>query len=323
MKALVFDGHLRLAEVPRPRRRPGWARVRVSLAGICRTDLEIVAGYAGYHGILGHEFVGVVDAADDPRWTGRRVVGEINVPCGRCRYCRSGLERHCSRRRVLGIRGLAGCFAEYCLLPLSNLHPVPRDVTELEAVFVEPLAAACRILQQVTPDPESECLVLGDGKLGILSAWVLARHCRRVTLAGHHADKLRRARWAGVRTVATRDLAKRRYDLVVEATGSPHGLQQAARFCRPEGTIVLKTTCASTAPLDTAPLVVDEIRVVGSRCGPFPAALEFIRRHRPPLARLVDATYPLDRGVQAFRHAARRGSLKVLLSPERLPRTDS
>jgi len=302
----------------------GEALVSVLLAGICSTDRELLAGYMGYEGVLGHEFVGRVETCPGrPNLVGRRVVGEINCPCGECALCAAGKGNHCPERTVLGIAGRDGCLAERLVLPTANLHPVPDGLTDVEAVFTEPLAAACRILEQVAPGTRGPALVIGDGKLGILCAWVLAGdgECP-VTLLGRHRDKLALAADGapGPVTVVHDDdwpapAAADRFPLVVEASGSPSGLDTAAAATRPGGTLVLKSTLAEPGPQDLTFLVVNEIRLLGSRCGPFPAALASMVRHRHPMERLVSGRFPLDRGVEACAKAFRPGSLKVLVEP--------
>ncbi len=314
MKALLFDGALKLVNrYPQPRLRRGWALIRVRKAGICRTDLEIVRGYMGYRGVLGHEFVGVVEACRDRKWIGRRVVGEINAACGRCAWCRRGLGRHCPNRSVLGILNLDGCMAEYCALPVANLRAVPGKLTDDRAVFVEPLSAAFEMLDQVKVSPSDRCIVLGDGKLGILCAWALATVSRDVTLAGHHPHKLRLARWRRVKAVPAGRTLKTGADVVVEATGSAAGFARAMALCRPRGTLILKSTIAGASKMNLAPLVIHEITVVGSRCGRFERGLQEAVRNRFPLERLISARYPMAKARQAFARAARRGTLKVLL----------
>jgi alcohol dehydrogenase len=284
------------------------------MAGICGTDLEILKGYAGYRGIPGHEFVGEVVLCGDPRWTGKRVAGEINIACGKCAYCREGLGRHCMDRKVLGIRGLPGCMAEFCTLPEENLVELPGDLPDERAVFLEPLSAACEILEQVPLRGREKAVVLGDGRLGILCAWVLSTVLPGVSLVGHHREKLDLAKWRDIVTGISGDGPRDRADLVVDATGSPGGIAEALRWCRPRGTVVLKTTSASKSVVDLAPLVVDEITVVGSRCGPFRKGLAVMTGHPDmPLERLVTATYPLEEAPEAFRTASKPGALKVLL----------
>ncbi|MBM3494481.1 MAG: alcohol dehydrogenase, partial [Armatimonadetes bacterium] len=227
MRAIVYDGRLRVVgDHPEPSLRQGWAVIAVQLAGICRTDLEIVAGYMGFRGVLGHEFVGQVIACGESPWVGRRVVGEINASCGDCRTCASGMDRHCPSRTVLGILGLDGCLAERCALPVRNLHSVPAELSDAQAVFCEPLAAAYEMLEQIRIEPGDRCVVLGDGKLGILCAWVLATVSGDVTLMGRHPAKLDLARWGGVRCCAeVEDVLQA--DVVVEATGTPGGIMRA------------------------------------------------------------------------------------------------
>ena len=314
MKALVFDGQLRLeTRHPLPAPRPGWARLRVTRAGICRTDQEITRGYMNFRGVPGHEFVGVVDSGDAPALMGRRVVGDINASCGTCDWCRRGLGHHCPHRSTLGIVNLDGCFAEYCMLPVCNLYPVPNDLSDDEAVFVEPLSAAFRILDQVPVAPDTRCIVLGDGKLGILCAWALSTASRHVTLVGHHPEKVKRASWNNVNAILATNPEHRGADVVVEATGTPGGLTESIALCRPRGTVVLKSTIAAEGGMNLAPVVVDEITILGSRCGDFQRGLAEIVRHRFPLERLITSRFPLDRAVEAFAAAAQSDALKVLI----------
>jgi len=313
-----------LAEVPTPEPPPGEALVRVRLAGICHTDLELARGYMGFAGTLGHEFVGEVaalPAAARPSAglaVGQRVVGEINASCQQCAACRAGLGRHCPRRTVLGILARDGAFADYLTLPLGNLWPVPPEIPDAAAVFVEPLAAALEILEQVAVRPTERVVVLGDGKLGQLVARVLHLVGAEVLVVGRHPAKLALLEAAGI--AARLDPPAERADIVVECTGRAAGLAQAMRLVRPRGTLVLKSTVAvdpqaGAAPLDLAPLVVDEITVVGSRCGPFGPALRLLAEHRLDVTPLISAEYRLVEGVAAFAHAGQRGTLKVLLRP--------
>ena len=315
MRALYFDGgDPRVEELPVPDPGPGEARVRVRLAGICATDLHIVRGYMGFRGVLGHEFVGEVVEHPDPDLFGARVCGEINLGCGGCDRCRRGLSRHCGARTVLGILGKDGCFAEHLTLPVGNLHRVPDAVPDERAVFAEPLAAAFEILEQVHVEPGDRVAVLGDGKLGSLCARVLVRAGCDVTLVGRHRRKLALAARAGARTATADDLLDGPFDLVVEATGSPGGFAKARGLLRPRGTLVLKSTYHGAVTVDAAPLVIDEITIVGSRCGPFAPALRALEAGLDPTD-LIDATYPLEEGVAALEHAARPGAAKVLLAP--------
>lgn len=291
------------------------AVVRVRLAGICSTDLQIFQGYMGFHGVPGHEFVGEV-CAGPATLTGRRVVGEINFACGRCTTCVSGLGRHCPTRRVLGILNADGSFAEYVALPVANLHTVPDSVTDEEAVFTEPLAAAFEILEQVHVRPTDTIVVLGDGKLGLLCTQVLHSAGAQVLLVGKHVHKVQLMRQQGFRTALLSAWQPAPADIVVEATGSPAGLQLALQTVRPRGTLVLKSTVAAAHALSLAPLVINEVTVVGSRCGPFPPALHALEHRRVNVAALIERTYPLSAGRDAVAHAARSGTRKILLRPD-------
>jgi alcohol dehydrogenase len=316
-----------------PKLRPGWALVRVRLAGICNTDIEILRGYHAFRGTPGHEFVGEVaevrgvSARQSKRWLGQRVTGEINVSCAAygfrplCLFCRRGLKTHCARRTVLGIVAHDGAFAEYLALPLGNLHAVPDSVTDQQAVFAEPLAAACEILDQVKIDNFREAAVLGDGKLAQLIARVLRTRLRHVVMYGKHQRKLDLARRAGVNTNRVRgnaDDARRiskNYALVVEATGSPSSLSLAQHITEPRGTLVLKSTFHGAASVETWPIVVKEITVVGSRCGPFARALALLRNGKVDPTPLITRTFPLSEAQAAIHFAQKRGVLKVLLKP--------
>jgi threonine dehydrogenase-like Zn-dependent dehydrogenase len=325
MRALRLDaGRLGLAEVSRPDPPAGEALVRVRLAGICHTDQELARGYMGFAGTPGHEFVGEIEAlgagADAVGLAvGQRVVGEINAACGDCARCRAGLDRHCATRTVLGILGRDGTFAEYLTLPAVNLHPVPAAVDDEAAVFVEPLAAALEILEQLAVRPTDRVVVLGDGKLGQLVARALAPTAGDLTVVGHHAGK--RALLAAVGIATASEPPAERADIVVDCTGRAAGFAEAMRLVRPRGTLVLKSTIADARrgdgapPLNLAPLVIDEITVVGSRCGPFEPALRALAAGRVAVEPLISAEYPLADGVAAFERAAAPGVLKVLLRP--------
>jgi threonine dehydrogenase-like Zn-dependent dehydrogenase len=320
MKALRFENdHVGVADAPMPSRE-GEALVRVRLAGVCNTDLEIVRGYAGFHGTLGHEFVGEVESAPGaPELKGKRVVGEINAGCGRCQLCRAGDARHCPARTVLGIVGRDGAFAEYLQLPTTNLVPVPDEVPDERAVFTEPLAAACAITERVRVEAETRVAVVGDGKLGLLCAQALkALTGAGVTLVGRHKAKLDIARRRGVRTVKADDVPSsfdHAFDVTVEASGSPGGFETALRLLRPRGSLVLKSTFHGATELNAAPIVVDEIQIVGSRCGRLRPALELLRRGAVEVDSLVHEEFPLTEGVRALERAAAPGVLKVLLRP--------
>lgn len=302
-------------DVDRPESAENEALIRVSLAGICATDLEIVKGYAGFEGILGHEFVGVVEETGDEDWIGRRVVGSINIGCGVCEVCRRDGPEHCPHRTVLGIHQRPGVFADYVTLPLSNLHEVPQHVSDEEAVFTEPLAAAARILEQVQIAPSTRVAVVGPGRMGILIAQTLALHSAEVTVFGRSEASMQRAREIGLNTASVGSGADDSFDLVVEATGNDGGLTHALRLVRPLGTLVMKSTYEGKANVDLTKLVVGEVTVVGSRCGPFRKALQLLAEKAVKVTPLIDATYPLSDACAAFEYAARAGVLKVLMRP--------
>ena len=315
-----------------PKVRPRWALVRVRLAGICNTDVGILGGYHNFRGTPGHEFVGEiaevrgVSEREQARWIGRRVVGDINVTCSAygykpaCVFCRRGLKTHCARRTVLGIVAHNGAFAEYLALPLENLHAVPDAIRDEQAVFVEPLAAACEILDQINIEKFSDAAVLGDGKLAQLIARVLRTQLRDVVMYGKHEKKLALARLVGVKTKRvhgnTSDTKRiiRNYGLVVEATGSPSGLALAQQLTEPRGTLVLKSTFHGAAPVETWPMVVKEITVVGSRCGPFAKAIALLRSGKVDPTALITRTLPLAEADKAIQFAQKKGVMKVLLT---------
>lgn len=325
MRAVVFDGRLRLVpDYPTPTPAEGVALIRVSMAGICNTDLEIVRGYMGFNGVLGHEFVGVVESADDMnKIVGNRVVGEINLFCCKCEFCKDGVERHCLNRSVLGIMNKDGAMAEFMAIPLRVLHVLadilPNGaadaVPDNEIVLVEPLAAAFQVLEQVDFIPHERVLVMGDGKLGLLIAQVVVKFTRaKVTLLGHHNDKLALAEGWGVKTHnSNKGLPDSPYDVVIEATGTAEGFQQALSLLRPRGTVILKSTVAQEAKLDLAPIVINELTVIGSRCGPFETAIKALADRKIDVKPLISATYPIDQAEEAFAHARKKGVMKVLL----------
>lgn len=314
MEALFFEGgQLRYEDnYPEPVPGPGEALVRVSFAGICATDLEIVKGYMDFSGVPGHEFTGVVEAGSD-ELVGRRVVGEINIGCGDCDYDRAGLERHCPQRSVLGILAKQGAFAEYLTLQETNLHVLPDQISDEEAVFVEPLAAACEIMEQVEIGSSDRVCVLGDGRLGLLVAQVLARAAGSLLVIGRHSEKLSVLEKLGIETAMASTSRAGEFDFVVDCTGDAAGLEQAAVLVRPRGTIVLKTTIAGERRFDFNQLVIDEITLLGSRCGPFPPALAALAGGRVQVMPLIDRVFPLAEGIEAFEHAALAGVTKVLL----------
>jgi len=316
MKALLYDGELKLLpEYPRSKPALREALIRVSLAGICNTDLEIAQGYMGFQGVLGHEFVGIVEAAEEEGWLGKRVVGEINCYCGECPLCQRGLFTHCPERTTLGIWGRDGAFAEYLTLPLANLHLVPEEIPDEDAVFVEPLAAALELLEQIPVKPSDRVILLGDGKLGLLVAQVLALQGCDLLVVGHHAHKLEILSKRGIATHLGEGSLEGSFDIVVDCTGNPEGFAQAWALLRPRGTLVLKSTYHGEAEVDLSRLVIDEITLIGSRCGPFGPALELLGRGLVDVASLISATLPLDEGIRAFQLAGKGETLKVLLRP--------
>jgi alcohol dehydrogenase len=331
----VSKGKLKSVSKPLPKLRPGWVLIRVRLAGICNTDIEILRGYHGFQGIPGHEFVGEVaavlgvSAGQRAEWVGRRVTGEINISCAAygfrpvCQFCRRGLKTHCARRTVLGIVNHDGAFAEYLALPFENIHRIPDSIGDEHAVFVEPLAAACEVLDQVNVNNFREAAVLGDGKLAQLIARVLRTAIPRVVMYGKHLDKLSLARRAKIETKrVTGDASdlkriKQMFPLVVEATGSPTGLTLGQRMTEPRGTLVLKSTFHGAKPVETWPIVVKEITVVGSRCGPFAKAIALLGSGKVDPQPLITRTFPLDKAPAAIQFAQKPGVMKVLLNPIR------
>ncbi|HSL21807.1 MAG TPA: alcohol dehydrogenase catalytic domain-containing protein [Vicinamibacterales bacterium] len=318
VRALVLesDRSVSLRDRPKPL-ASGECLIRVTAAGICGTDLELLRGYAGFSGVPGHEFVGVVEEADAPDagWIGRRVVGEITVGCGRCPGCRAAGRGHCDNRTVLGIRGRDGAFAEYLTLPSANLHAVPDSMDDVTAVFVEPTAAACRVAEQVAIGPGLRAAVVGAGRLGFLIAQVLRGHGADVLLVARNRARHALATRLDLEAVTVDSVASlaRRFDLVVDATGAPAGFAEACALVRPRGTVVVKSTIHGDTPVALSPLVVDEVTVIGSRCGPFPAALEALTGGRVQVGPLVAGIYPLEQFSEAFEVA--RAGLKVILTP--------
>jgi len=307
------EGKLRLrGELPIPVPLQGEGLVRVLRAGICNTDLELVKGYYPFTGVPGHEFVGVVEDGSG-ELAGQRVVGEINAVCNHCRDCRQGRRSHCRQRTVLGIVGRNGAFAEYLTLPLENLHPVPENISTDAATFIEPLAAALEIQQQVGIAPDDRVLVVGDGKLGLLIGQTLALTGCQLLVVGRHADKLAHLDRRGIDTGTSEKVEPGSFDLAVECTGNGDGFDLARRGLRPRGRMVLKSTYAGSLSIDASSLVVDEITLIGSRCGPFAPALRLLAAGRIDVERLIDARYSLAKGLDGFARAGERGTLKVLL----------
>lgn len=310
---MLERGVLALCDRPQPTPNAGEALVRVAMAGICNTDLELTRGYMSFSGVLGHELYGVVESAPDARLVGRRVAGEINLACGACALCAQGLGRHCPKRSVLGILGKDGCFAEYVTLPVANLQLVPDRIPDELACFIEPTAAACEILEQVQVRARDRVAVLGDGKLGLLCAQLLLTTSCKLTLIGKHDKKLALARARGIETRAADGVEPRSFDIVIEATGSPEGMALATSLVRPRGTIVLKSTYHGTLSIDLAPFVIDELTIVGSRCGPFAPAIAALASGEIDPRPMIDAVVPLSNAAEAIETAAKPGVLKVLL----------
>jgi threonine dehydrogenase-like Zn-dependent dehydrogenase len=320
----LHSGRVEIRNEPLPRIPRGFARIRLIAAGICSTDLELQRGYYGFSGTPGHEFVGEVVAisadsgpnCDASKWLGRRVVGEINLACGHCDWCKRGLGRHCPTRTVLGIVNHPGAFREYLTLPVHNLHAVPPSIPDEEAVFVEPVAAACEILDQVKIPKGDKVALLGDGKLGLLIAQVLQARDAQVHLFGRHKDKMRIVEKAGVTTqVVPRKLPAKAFRWVVDATGSHEGLRAAIHMCEPRGTVIMKSTVHGLVTIDTAPVIVDELNLLGSRCGRFEPALRLLQNHKVNVRSLISDEFPLKQAAKAFEAAAAKGALKVLLRP--------
>ena len=317
MRAVVFDEELKLVQdYEKPVPQKGEALIRIELAGICNTDFEITKGYMGYKGILGHEFVGVVEEINDKDQSllGKRVVGEISNACEECDMCHKGLQRHCENRQTLGIWRKDGCFAQYLTWTIKDLLEVPENVPNEQAVFVEPLAAGLEILEQLHIQPIEKLVILGDGKLGLLTALALNASNIDVTLVGKHQNKLDIAKNQGVKTKLLSELeVKKEWDFVVEATGSISGFETALALTKPRGTLVLKSTVAASKEFNLAPIVIDEIRVQGSRCGRFAPALRLLAANKVDLKPLISATYSVDDAIEAFEKNKEKDTLKVLL----------
>lgn len=319
MKAIVFDNELKLDNnYPKPEPKKGEALIRVTLAGICNTDYEITKGYMGYVGVLGHEFVGVVEEVNDAdkSWIGKRVVAEISWGCDdpNCEWCAKKNYRHCPNRHTIGIWKKDGCMAEYITLPTNILFEVPENVTDEQAVFVEPLAAACEITEQLHIEPTAKVLVLGDGKLGLTTALTLNALNLDVILVGKHQNKLDIAKAQGVKTELLSDFKiEKKYDVVIEATGSASGFETSMSLTKPRGVLVLKSTVATGKELNLAPIVIDEITVLGSRCGQFAPALRLLKNNRIDFKPFITKTFSIDDAIEAFEENKSKESLKILI----------
>ena len=316
MKAIRFDGTKLNLLIDYPKPKSGESLVKVKLAGICGTDLEILHGYMSYSGIPGHEFVGVVEESANKDLIGKRVVGEINAGCKTCTSCINGLERHCPNRTVLGICKRDGAFAEYLSLPEKNLHIVPDSIKDEQAVFVEPLAAAYEIIEQIHIDSKWNVAIVGDGRLAQLIVRVLKLYCPNITCFGRHEKKLQILKKLGIKTkIGIESNEEKTFDLVIEATGSDSGFSDTMKLIRPRGTVVLKSTIASQNKLDLTPAVVNEVTVIGSRCGIFRPAINALATGIISVNELVDSIYPIEKFQEAFEHAKKPDALKILLQP--------
>jgi len=317
MKALYYDGELKLStNEPKPIPPKGEALIKVLMAGICNTDIEITKGYKGFQGILGHEFVGIVEEINDQNQSllGKRVVGEINCACGKedCEFCQKELGRHCPNRTTLGIFGRNGCMAEYIILPIVNLLEVPDSISNEIATLTEPLAAGFEILEQIPFSPDQEVLIVGDGKLGILINHALSTTGAKITHIGKHANKLKLVEGNECQTILLNKMPRKQFEIVVEATGSMSGFQFSIQHTKPRGTVVLKSTIAADQKIDLSSVVVNEITIVGSRCGLFQPALDYLASG-VDLSTLITAIYPIEKGVEAFEVAETKGILKVMI----------
>jgi len=312
---IVKDGKIRVEDVPKPTPLADEVLIKVHKAGICNTDLELTQDYMHFEGILGHEFVGRVEFAADQVWIGRRVVGEINIYCSQCDLCREGITKHCSRRNVLGILNKDGAFAEYLTLPVKNCYSVPDSLSDYEAVFTEPVAAALEFFDRIKIGNEEKALILGDGKLGLLVAQIMRQHTENVTCVGKHSRNLDILKQRGIATHQNGMGLDRQFSVVVEATGNKNGLEEALRLVLPQGTVILKSTFHGKSQIDVSQVVVDEIHLIGSRCGPFPEALNQLEQKKINVDDLIDGDYPLERSDEAFALAREPGTLKILLTP--------
>ena len=317
MKAVIFDETLKYVEdYEKPTPKQGEALIKVTYGGVCNKDKEITKGYMGYKGILGHEFTGVVEEINDEDKTllGKRVVGEINLGCKNCEWCAKDLERHCPNRSTLGILAKDGCFAEYVTLPLSNLIEIPENVPDEQAVFVEPLAAGLEILEQMHIQPCQKVMVLGDGKLGLLTALALNACGLDVLIVGKHQNKLDIAKNQGVKTQLLSEFEQApKFDVVVEATGSITGFETSVNCVKPRGTLVLKSTIAASKELNLAPIVINEITILGSRCGRFEPAMRLIASGKIDFSQMISKIYPIEQAIKAFDANNAKDTIKILL----------
>jgi threonine dehydrogenase-like Zn-dependent dehydrogenase len=316
MKALCLEkGQLKIRTLPQPSPLRNEALIKVLKVGICNTDLELIKGYLGFEGILGHEFVGQVVETADSKLAGQRVVGEINLGCGKCEYCLGGKKEHCPSRQVLGILNKDGALAEYLTLPMDNLHVLPSSISDVEAVFIEPLAASLEILEQIRIRRQDSVLVLGDGKLGLLIAQVLKLKTPKVSCVGKHKRKLDILQEKAVRAHLFGTRIEHKFDIVVEVTGNEKGLEEALSLVKPRGMVILKSTFQEEQKVDVSKVVVDEIHLIGSRCGPFLRAIEVLSHKQLEVEKMVDGDFPLDNAKEAFAFAQKPETIKVLITP--------
>ena len=316
MKATFFDGKKMVLDNNYPDPNFNETLIRVSLAGICGTDLEILDGYMQYNGILGHEFVGIVEKSNNCNLIGKRVVGEINAGCGKCNFCIKGMERHCPTRTVLGILKRNGTFAEFISLPEKNLHVIPDSISDEQAVFVEPLAAAFEINEQISMKPEWNVAVVGDGRLAQLIIQVIKLTCSNITCFGKHENKLQGLVQSGIKIkLGIESTDEKLFDLVVEATGSNSGFTDTMKLVKPRGTVVLKSTIASRENLDLTPTIINEITLIGSRCGLFKPAIDALASQTISVNSMIDSTFSLEKFEDAIIHAKKPNTLKVFLKP--------
>jgi threonine dehydrogenase-like Zn-dependent dehydrogenase len=314
MKAVLLkNNNIYVSEIEKPEAAAGEALIKVRMAAICNTDIELTHGYMSFQGIPGHEFIGIVEQASDESKIGKRVVGEINCVCNKCKWCKSGMKKHCMNRTVLGIYKRNGAMAEYMTLPEENLHLVDDSISDEWAIFTEPLAAAFDILEQVHIDPANRVLLLGDGKLAQLIAQVICQLSVRITVVGKHEEKLSLLRNPGLETYLLDDFEIMQYPVVIDATGSKDGFNMALQCTEPGGTMILKSTVADQISIDISPVVINEIKIVGSRCGPFQPALRALRDKKVTVDNLISKIYPLSQAKEAFEYAKQKGVLKVLL----------
>ena len=317
MKAVVAEGgRIKIRHIPFPQILENEVLIKVLKAGICNTDLELAKGYMNFQGVLGHEFVGKIVQGPKKGWVGKRIVGEINLPCGDCEFCRAGITNHCLSRKVLGIHNKKGAFTEYLTLPLENCHLLPQSISDEEGIFVEPLAASLEIFEQIRIRRQDSVLVQGDGKLGLLIAQIMKLKTEKVFCIGKYERKLNILKKRGVQTLFKGERIYEKFDVVVEATGNKGGIEEALVLTKPRGTIVLKSTFHGLARIDISKTVVDEIKLIGSRCGPFPKAIDILREGLVDVKEMVDGDFALEKAPQAFSFARKSGTMKVLITPQ-------